>query len=145
MGDVTFFHHARQDGATRTGLTINGYRALELFEAPGPEFDPTIRWYIDLRFLKQHAPTHREAAINWVFEHENEIAILLQTAAERVGAGVEEVPLTLNLLSESGPVTVVVTASQQAEVFLLESLISQMKSDVWPRFLQSLRPAYGSV
>lgn len=111
MSDVTFFHNERVDDARRTGLTVNGSRALEHYVAGSEERDPSLRWYVDVIFYTG-APPAASAAGAWLVAHADTIRDALTDAADRLTAGVDAdgAPWSFERPGPDGPVRVSLSA-----------------------------------
>jgi hypothetical protein len=70
MPHLTFYRQKRIDGGIRTGLEIDQETIFEEFEEGGPESDPTLVWYADLRCDGPGVPGTEEAAWPWLLDHE---------------------------------------------------------------------------
>ena len=69
MAEVSFFHNERDDNGTRTGLNVNGRRALEQFVPGDGEPDPSLRWYVDAVISTKSPPKTQTAAAVWLAKH----------------------------------------------------------------------------
>jgi hypothetical protein len=89
MSDVTFYHSERADGGQRTGLLIDGDRALERFVPGSEESDPRLLWSIDVTVPVSDAPATQEAAADWMGQHHTDFKRILERTAEEIEAGID--------------------------------------------------------
>lgn len=90
--EMTFYHNVRLDGGRRTGVTVGGFRGLELFR-PGPGDadppDPRLAWSVTVTVPENRIVATQEDAAEWLEQNCPAIRAALQGAAERVPAGVD--------------------------------------------------------
>ena len=69
MPNLTFYRQARIDGGIRTGIELDEDAVFEHFEEGGPELDPTLLWYVDLRCQGPGLPDEPRKAREWLIDH----------------------------------------------------------------------------
>ena len=69
MPNLTFYRQARIDGGIRTGIELDGDTVFEHFEEGGPEPDPTLLWFVDLRCQGPGLPDDPRQARDWLIDH----------------------------------------------------------------------------
>jgi hypothetical protein len=89
MGKVGYFRQMRQDGAIRTGITVNGNLVLHLFENEAEEPDPALLWYVDVRSEGKSLPTTAEEARSWLLNQSAVIRSALNDLANDLQAGMD--------------------------------------------------------
>ena len=116
---VTFYHQVRADGGRRTGVSVDGSAGVEYFVDPaGPDdFDPALRWYVDLTWELPDAPRTKRATRAWYAAKLLEIRQVLAEVAEVLRAGVDGDlgPWTSTFPTASGPVRVAVSAQRRID------------------------------
>ena len=142
MTDVTFYHHERADGATRTGLTVDGSRALERFVPGDEERDPTLRWYVDVTFSSGQPPLTQEAAREWWVDHSAEVRSALEATASRLEVGIDMdfLPWRFEWPGPNGPARVSVSAMRRYAGVEVSRKISQMAGEGWAALSEFLQP-----
>jgi hypothetical protein len=105
MPKLTFYRQGRADGGFRTGIELDGETAFGRFEEGGPEPDPTLLWYVDLRCSGPGLPEEAEAARRWLLDHEETIRGGLSECASELEAGrdVELYPLLWDKFPDAPP------------------------------------------
>lgn len=66
MTTLLFYRQARRDGGIRTGVEFRETPIAEVFEEGTGDFDPVLRWYLDLRCDGDGVPSDPEQAIDWL-------------------------------------------------------------------------------
>ncbi len=89
MPKLTFYRQKRDDGATRTGIELDGETIAERFEGGEGERDPALLWYVDLRCEGAGLPDDPDAATHWLLEQAPIIRVGFARFAERLRAGVD--------------------------------------------------------
>jgi hypothetical protein len=143
MSDVTFYHTERADGGRRTGLSVDNQRAVENFVPGDEDFNPTIRWFIDVACPVSAPPETREDAAAWLLAHQTAIRGALADAAERLSAGLDTpAPWTYQVSNDDGqPIRVSVSAQRRHDGTEIGRNIRRMLKRDWPALLKSLPTA----
>jgi hypothetical protein len=89
MPDITFYRQARADGGVRTGIEIDNQTVLSRFEEGVSDEDPSIVWYVDVRFRGTSLPRNALAAREFLIENEKTVRRLLSDLAETIPAGID--------------------------------------------------------
>ena len=114
---VTFYHQVRADGGRRTGLAIGDSRGIENFvaNADPDEFDPTLRWYVQVNWDVADPPRTQTAARAWYTENLRELRGILEAVADELRAGIDGdlMPWTRKLPSSAGEATVAMSAQRR--------------------------------
>lgn len=111
MARVNVFHNVRIDGARRTGLTVEGLRALEYYVPGSEEWDPSLLWYFDAICFDESPPETQTQATAWLASHADTIEGALTAAADRLQAGLDsDVPWSFVWPGPRGPGRVYVSA-----------------------------------
>jgi hypothetical protein len=132
---VTFYHQVRADGGRRTGVSIDGSAGVEYFFDPaGPDdFDPALRWYVDLTWELPDAPRTQRAARAWYATKLLEIREVLAWVAQSLEAGIDcglQAWVT-TAPAASGPVRVAVAAQRRVDgVTVAQGIRSALEGDV---------------
>lgn len=132
---VTFYHQVRADGGRRTGVSIDGSAGVEYFVDPADpdDFDPALRWYVDLTWELPDAPRNQRATRAWYATKLLEIREVLAEVAEVLRAGVDGDlgPWTATISTASGPVRVAVSAQRRIDgVTVAQGIRSALNGDV---------------
>jgi hypothetical protein len=145
MSEVTFYHTEREDNGRRTGLAVNGFipEGMETF-VPGDDddFNPAIRWYVDVRCPVEKAPKSVRNLRVWFQEHADRIQAALEEVALRLEAGLDQVgsPWSFEMDSPMGSVHVSVSAQRRYEAqHISESIRRVLKSD-WKEYQAKHQP-----
>jgi len=95
MPNLTFYRQARIDGGIRTGIELDEDTVFEHFEEGGPEPDPTLLWYVDLRCQGPGLPDDPRKAREWLIDHSDVICDGFSRCASEFEAGrdVDSYPL----------------------------------------------------
>ncbi|HEV3167935.1 MAG TPA: hypothetical protein VGZ22_28295 [Isosphaeraceae bacterium] len=95
MPDLIFYRQGRVDGGIRTAIELDGDTIYERFDEGGPERNPVLLWYVDLRCKGAGLPHDPEGAKRWLLDHEELIRDGFARFAAEVEAGsdVELYPL----------------------------------------------------
>jgi len=147
MSIVTFFHHERGDDATRTGLTVDGRRGLEQFTPGGEEYDPAIRWFVDVNVPEVSPPSTRAELAVWLTCHHETIKSALVSAEERLAAGFDsmEGPWTFDMATPGGPVRVAISAQRRYDGAQIGNHLRVLLERIWPAFVREFTPALVSA
>jgi hypothetical protein len=63
MAKITFYRQKRRDGGLHTGITINGWNAMEMDEGiDWDDADPVLLWYVDVQCEGKMLPDRPETA-----------------------------------------------------------------------------------
>lgn len=143
MDKVIFYYQERQDGGTRTGLEGNDASLLESFQAGSDERDPLIVWYVE---VECHGEFGDLAALGagreWLYRYGGGVRKALQSAANRLGAGldVELEPWKWDVpdMSETISATVVVSATRRLAALEVAKKLRTLDMD-WDRLIQRLQ------
>ena len=116
---VTFYHQVRADGGRRTGVAINGSAGVEYFFDPAVEddFDPALRWYVDLTWELLDPPRTQRATRAWYATKLLEIRQILAEVAHSLEAGIDGglQPWVSTVPTPGGPVRVAVAAQRRVD------------------------------
>ena len=105
MPNLTFYRQKRFDGGIRTGVELSvehdgvglsGATILEHFEMGEEERDPSLLWFVDVRFKGPGVPGEAEAACQWLLTTRSVIEGGLARFADKlrdVGSDVDDHPL----------------------------------------------------
>ncbi len=142
MAEVTFYHHERADGGRRTGLTVDGLRALERFVPGTEDRNPALRWYVDVICSTDSPPDTQEAAVEWLSAHAAEIRAALEEASEQLAAGMDmdSVPWSFERRGADGPMRVSISAMRLHVAADIANRIREFLATDWPQLLGSLLP-----
>ena len=145
MPNITFFHHERADDGRRTGLSVDGRRdeELELFD-PGDEeedFDPTIRWYIDVRMPVATPFQTRSEVLAWFNSNQEIIRSAIEHAAEKLESGMDSdgAPWSFTMNSPAGPVRVSISAQRRLDSLQISKHLHTLLDRDWPAFLKKFQ------
>lgn len=86
MSNLTFFRQTRNDGGIRTGVEVDDTLLLHCFEEGNDEDDPSIAWFIDLRFEGPEFSHEAEGARAFLLDRQNMICSALAKLAEELNA-----------------------------------------------------------
>lgn len=90
MSKLTFFRQARSDGGIRTGVEIDDTLLLHRFQEGSREDDPSIAWFVDVRFEGPQLPHEAEDARAFLLARRDVVASgLLQLADELKTTGID--------------------------------------------------------
>ena len=87
MPNLTFYRQARIDGGIRTGIDLNEDTIFEYFEEGGPDVDPTLLWYVDLRCQGPGLPDQPREAREWLVDQAEVISEGFSRCASEFEAG----------------------------------------------------------
>ncbi len=143
MPTVTFYHHERVDDARRTGLSVDGSRALERYVPGDEEYDPVLRWFVDVNVPAPEAIETRAAAAEWLAAHGDTVQAALAAAADHLHAGKDSDggPWAFPVETPEGPVRVSVAARRQNDAARLGEHLRKLLTAEWPAFRTEFRPA----
>ncbi len=98
MPKLTFYRQGRIDGGVRIGIELDEDTVFELFEEGGPEPDPTLFWYVDLRCQGPALPEDPRKARDWLIDHSEVICDGFSRCASEFEAGrdLDSYPLIWN-------------------------------------------------
>jgi hypothetical protein len=138
MSEVTFYHHERADGGRRTGVTVNGLRAIEDY-APGgnAERDPRLKWYADVIDDAAGPTDTQEAAAEWFAERSVDIRAALESAAEQLETGLDMdgIPWSFEYANPNGrPLRVSISAMRRYNARDISGEIRHFLGADWERF-----------
>lgn len=147
MPTVTFFHNERADDALRTGLYVDDARAFERFVPGGDEYDPSLRWYVDVGVPVAEAPETQTAAAEWLAEHADSLRVALDVAAERLHAGIDSDggPWSFDVDTPDGTTRVTVSAQRRASAKHLGERLRELIDRHLPAFQNEFAPALAGV
>ena len=143
MGIITFFHQERADGGRRTGLYVGDERAFERFVAgDGEEFDPALRWYIEVICPVKTPPKTQTAAGVWLAKHCGAIRGSIEKASEHLEVGLDSewAPWSITVQTPSGKFEVKVTAQRRYEAAHIGIRLNEFLLRDWPEFLGEYLP-----
>lgn len=145
MHSLTFYRQGRADGGIRTGIELDGDTVFGQFEEGGPEPDPVLLWYVDLRCQGPGLPDDAHGAKRWLLDHEEIIRDgFLRWAAElEAGADVELYPLQWSHFSDvPRGVEMTIACATNRRIWALS--IPKLLEDVaahWRERIEELEPA----
>ncbi len=87
MPNLTFYRQARIDGGVRNGIELDEDSVFEHFEEGGPERDPTLLWYVDLRCQGPGLPVDPRKAREWLIDNSDVICEGFSRCASEFEAG----------------------------------------------------------
>jgi hypothetical protein len=90
MPRITFYHHRRRDGGTRTGVDVDDVTVLQRFVPGKGEPDPVLLWFVDVRSSGRSLPEDAEGARRWLIERGAVVREALHSLAQEVRAGIDE-------------------------------------------------------
>lgn len=143
MPTVTFFHHERADDGRRTGLTADGFRALERYVPGDEEYDPVLKWVVEVKVPVDEEIETRTAAADWLSAHGDAIQAALVGAADRLYAGVDSdwSPWEVEVGTPDGPVRVAVHARLHTDGHQMGRHLRTVLQRDWPAFREQFQPA----
>jgi hypothetical protein len=141
MSNLIFYEHMRMDGGLRCGLELDGETVLHRFKKGKGEFDPVLRWFVDVRCQGAKLPDAAEAARQWFLQHADTVHGALRQLAEELRAGMEPDvwPLSWPVPKSPRGVKMVIACSVTKRLDGLE--ISRILEDVdkhWEEHLKEL-------
>lgn len=148
MPAVTFFHNERADTATRTGLYVDDSRAFERFVGcSSNEYDPSLKWYVDVAMPVDTAPATEAAAREWLFEHYKTLGVALETAAERVHAGIDSDggPWSLDVDTPDGVARVTISAQRRSSAMSIGNRLRDVVTRHQPLLVAENKPHLATV
>lgn len=142
MAEVSFFYNEREDNGKRTGLAINGERALERFVPGDDERNPGLRWYFDVIYPTNTPPATQEAAIHWFAQHADAIKTSLEDAAIKLENGIDadSTPWSIVRPTPDGPVRVTISAMRRYVAVDISKRILQFLNGDWNEFVSHPEP-----
>lgn len=144
MGKLVFYRQKRQDGGTRTAVSIDDTTALHHFEAGPDPSDPALLWYVDLRCEGARLPADPEKALHWLRRQAPVIrSAFAQLAARlRAGKGADGWPLQCDVPNPPRGVRMTLVCSATRRVTLPEIAEAVREvGDHWEDVLGQLEPA----
>ncbi len=89
MARLVFYRQKRYDGATRTGVELDGQTVSERYEGGSGERDPALLWYVDLRCEGPGIPDEPDDAGRWLVGQSEIIRDGFSRYSERLRAGAD--------------------------------------------------------
>ncbi len=89
MSTVVFYRQTREDGGVRTGIELNDVTAFESFESTGDDYDPALRWYVDIRCEGSSIPDAPPRVREWLLNNGMYVRDGLAVLADKIRAGVD--------------------------------------------------------
>ena len=89
MASTGEYHHVRLDGTRRSGLSVDGWQALEYCVPGEGEWDPTLAWYVAAYLDEPAAPATQEQASAWLAGRAGAVEAALARAADALKVGVD--------------------------------------------------------
>ena len=150
MSEVTFYHTEREDNGRRTGLAVNGFTADGMETVvPGQDddFDPAIRWYVDVLCPVDDPPRNPMSLAIWFKVNGERIRVVLEEAAERFRAGIDQVgsPMSFEKDSADGPIRVSVSAQRRYDARHVGEGIQKLLDTDWKEFVEKVKPSQSAV
>ena len=120
MSKVTFYRQKRFDGGIRTGIDIDGDRALHHYEPGKGDENPALQWYVDLR-ISGDLPDAPDELRAWLLGHASKICNALNDLSRKhIGTDEDLVPFQAELPTIQKGVKIVVVWSAVRRVNNLE-------------------------
>lgn len=88
MSKLVFYRQQRVDGGIRSGVDLDDDSLFELFEPGQEDDDPTLKWFVDVRWRGAKLP-RPEKAQDWLLRQESAIRPALTEAAEELRSGID--------------------------------------------------------
>jgi len=148
MPTVTFFHNERADDAHRTGLYVDDARAFERFvSSSSKEYDPSLKWYVDVCVPVKIAPTTQSATKEWLAEHYDTLRSALEGAAERVHAGIDSDggPWSFDVDTPDGAARVTISAQRRISAMYIGNRLRDVITNHLPLFRLEYPPHLAAV
>lgn len=143
MHKLTLYRQKRQDGGTRTAITINGVNVLHYFEGGKAPPDPVLLWYVDIRCEGKRLPLQPDKAREWLLAHHAHFEQALTQLAEKLAVGLDYAVCPLEWEVPEPPphvrVAIVCMAVRRVAALQLSSLLKEIR-DHWVDILQRLQP-----
>ncbi len=145
MPKLTFYRQGRADGAMRTGIELDEDTIFETYEDSGPEIDPTLLWYVDLRCKGPGIPSDPQEAKRWLLDHSEIIRDgFLRCASEfEAGRDVDAYPILWSNFSDlPRDVEMTIACATNRRIWALS--IPKLLADVaehWRERIEHLEPA----
>jgi hypothetical protein len=145
MPNLTFYRQARIDGGIRTGIELDEDTVFEHFEEGGPEPDPTLLWYVELRCQGPGLPDDPREARTWLIDHEEVICDGFSRCASEFEAGrdIDAYPLLWSKFSRvpaGVEMTIACATNRRNWAISLPLLLKDIELH-WRERLQQLQPA----
>lgn len=142
MDTISFFHNEREDNGKRTGVSVNGERALERYVPGDEDRNPGLRWYFDIVYPTNSPPATQESAMNWFAEHVDSIKSSLEFAANKLENGIDadQIPWSFERQTADGPVRVTVSAMRRYDALNIANRIRQFMKGEWQEFVSHPDP-----
>jgi hypothetical protein len=96
LSGLTFYRQKRVDSGIRTGVELGQTPIWEQFDPGEDERDPSLLWYVDVRFDGPGVPTEVEQVGHWLLSTKGIIEGGLASFADqlrRVGADKDDYPM----------------------------------------------------
>jgi len=145
MSKLTFYRQGRVDGGIRTGIELDDDSIFERFEEGGPEPDPTLLWYVDLRCKGPGLPHEPMEAKRWLLDNEDVIRSGFSRCAADFEAGRDKdaYPLLWNNFSgapEGVEITIACATNRRSWAISVPKLLADF-AEHWSERINELVPA----
>ena len=142
MANLVFYRQMRYDGATRTGLELDGETIAMKFEGGSSESDPALLWYIDLRCEGTGIPDEQEAAKTWLHDQSPVIRDGLGRYSDKlsVGADPDHYSMTWNDfkgVANDVDMMIACSAIRRVDALRMASNLNQLREN-WDSILYAL-------
>jgi hypothetical protein len=142
MAEITFYRQKRRDGGLHTGITINGWTAMEMDEGINwDDADPVLLWFVDVRCEGKKLPTRPELARRWLLEHSELIREGFKALTEELRVGIDYNTLPLVWLVPKTPrgvrIRIVCHAMYRSDALTLAQVTAEFSSR-WQEWLDKL-------
>lgn len=140
MAELTFFRQKRFDGGIRTGIEIDGHTVFENFMPGGPDDDPSLLWYIDVKCFGDGLPTEPEEVRRWFMDNGEalkEQLLLIANTSLSVGFDTELRPFQRNLCLKDISSKMIVTAIRRITAREISSELQDLCNN-WHKLLNDM-------
>jgi hypothetical protein len=145
MSKLTFYRQGRADGGIRTGIELDEDSIFGRFDEGGPEPDPTLLWYVDLRCEGPGLPYDPMEARQWLLDHDDLIRSgFIRCAADfEAGRDVDHYPLLWNNFSggHDGVEMTIACATNRRRWSISIPTLLQDVAEHWRERIEELAPA----
>jgi hypothetical protein len=145
MPKLIFYRQGRVDAAIRTGIELDDDTIFERYEHGGPEADPTLLWYVDLRCKGPAVPSDPQEARQWLLDNEEVIRAGFSNCARDFEAGrdVDLYPLLWSKFSgvpKGVEMTIACATNRRFWAISVPQLLEDV-ADHWRERIEQMQPA----